>query len=111
MRSELQQNRRRLMRSVVLSQNLNPDVLMMDSAKDWYRCDTADLLGPVEIRSIFVQREMRPDTWIMENGPSCSGSVEPEASNKDTSILKIPSAEHLAVWRTIAPCQGPVRCS
>jgi hypothetical protein len=25
------------------SQNLNPDVLMMEPAEDWYRCDVPDL--------------------------------------------------------------------
>jgi hypothetical protein len=40
---------------VVPSQNLKPDVLMMESAKDRYRRDTADLLRPAKIRSIFVQ--------------------------------------------------------
>ena len=36
-------------------QNLKPDVLMMEPAKDWYRRDTADLLGTAKIRSIFIQ--------------------------------------------------------
>jgi|SRR5208282_422208 len=45
----------------VASQNLNPDVLMMKPAKDWNRCDTADLLRPAKIRSISVQREVRSD--------------------------------------------------
>ena len=36
-------------------QNLNPDVLMMGSAEDRYRCDATELLGPAKIRSIFVQ--------------------------------------------------------
>jgi hypothetical protein len=28
----------------VRTQNLNPDVLMMDPAKDWYRCDADQVL-------------------------------------------------------------------
>jgi hypothetical protein len=34
---------------------LNPDVLMMKPAEDWYRCDAAELLRPAKIRSIFIQ--------------------------------------------------------
>jgi hypothetical protein len=37
-------------------QDLKPDVLMIEPAKDWYRRDTADLLGPAKIRSIFIQQ-------------------------------------------------------
>ena len=37
------------------SQNLNPDVLMMESAEDWYRCDGAELLRAPKIRRILVQ--------------------------------------------------------
>jgi hypothetical protein len=40
---------------------------MMQPAKDWYRCDAADLLGPAKIRSIFIQREMRPDLIVVGN--------------------------------------------
>jgi hypothetical protein len=36
-------------------QNLDPDVLMMEPAEDWYRCDAAGLLRPSKIRSIFIQ--------------------------------------------------------
>ncbi len=46
-------------------QNLNPDVLMMKAAEDWYRCDAADLLRPPKIRRILVQREMRPDLVVI----------------------------------------------
>ena len=41
--------------TAVLSQNLKPEVLMMELAEDRYRRDTADLLDPAKIRSIFVQ--------------------------------------------------------
>ena len=34
--------------TAVPSQNLNPDILMMQPSKDWNRCDTADLLRPAE---------------------------------------------------------------
>ena len=36
-------------------QNLNPDVLMVEPAEDWYRCDAAELLRPPKIRSVFIQ--------------------------------------------------------
>ena len=39
----------------VLSQNLNPDVLMMQPAQDWYRCDGAELLRSPKIRRILIQ--------------------------------------------------------
>ena len=49
----------------VPSQNLKPDILMMEPAEDRYRCDAPDLLYPAKIRSIFVQREMRPDFVVI----------------------------------------------
>jgi len=39
----------------VLSQNLNSDVLMMESTEDWYRRDGAELLRSPKIRRIFFQ--------------------------------------------------------
>jgi SAM-dependent methyltransferase len=39
----------------VLSQNLNSDVLMMESTEDWYRCDGAELLRSPKIRRILFQ--------------------------------------------------------
>ncbi len=39
----------------VLSQNLNPDVLMMESAEDRYRSDAAELLRALKIRRVLVQ--------------------------------------------------------
>ena len=50
---------------VVLSQNLNSDILMMESAEDWYRCDAAELLRASKIRRILVQRKMRPDLVVI----------------------------------------------
>jgi len=41
--------------SPVPIQNLNPDVLMVEPAEDWYRCDAAELLRPPKIRSVFIQ--------------------------------------------------------
>ena len=41
--------------TVVLIQNLKPDILMMQPAEDWNRCDAADLLRRPKIRSIFIQ--------------------------------------------------------
>ena len=40
---------------VVPGQNLEPDLLMMQPAQDWNRGDTADLLSPTKIWSIFLQ--------------------------------------------------------
>jgi len=34
---------------------LESDVLMMEAAENWNRCDTANLLDPAKIRSIFLQ--------------------------------------------------------
>ncbi len=48
-------------------QNLNPDILMMQPAKDRYRCDTADPLRPAKIRSIFIQREMGSDIVVIRS--------------------------------------------
>ena len=44
-----------LEQGLVRIQNLKPDVLMMEPAKDWYRSDAADLLRPPEIWSISIQ--------------------------------------------------------
>jgi CBS domain-containing protein len=38
----------------VPTENLKPDVLMMQPAEDWYGCNVADLLGPPKIWSIFI---------------------------------------------------------
>ena len=39
----------------LLSQNLNPDVLMMQPTQNWYGCDGAELLRAPKIRRILVQ--------------------------------------------------------
>jgi hypothetical protein len=49
----------------VLVQNLNPDILMMQPAKDWNRREAADLLRPAEIWCVLIQREMRPDFVVI----------------------------------------------
>jgi hypothetical protein len=36
-------------------QNLNPDLLMMEAAEDWYRWNAADFLRSPNIRNIFIQ--------------------------------------------------------
>jgi len=41
--------------AVVPTQNLNPNVLMMEPADDWYRCDAADPLRLPKIWSILIQ--------------------------------------------------------
>ena len=38
---------------------------MMQPAKDWNRCDAADLLRPPEIWSCFIQREIGPDLVVI----------------------------------------------
>ena len=53
----------------VLSQNLNSDVLMMESAEDWYRCDGAELLRTPKIGCVLVQRKMRADLIIIGSVP------------------------------------------
>ena len=40
---------------------------MMDRAEDRYRRDTADLLRPAKIRSIFVQLDMGPDLIVVRS--------------------------------------------
>ncbi len=40
---------------------------MMQPAKDWHRCDAADLLRRPKIRSIFIQREMGPDFVVIRS--------------------------------------------
>ena len=40
---------------------------MMEPAEDRYRRDTADLLRPAKIRSIFVQGEMRLDLVVIRS--------------------------------------------
>jgi hypothetical protein len=49
----------------VLSQNLNPDILMMQPAKDWNRCDASGLLRAPKVRSIFIQRKMGPNFVVI----------------------------------------------
>jgi hypothetical protein len=43
------------LRLLVPSQNLDPDVLMMEPAEHRYRCDAAGLLLPSKIWSVFIQ--------------------------------------------------------
>jgi len=40
---------------------------MMEPAKDRNRCDAADPLRPAEFRSIFAQRDMRPDFVVIRS--------------------------------------------
>ncbi len=39
---------------VVPIQNLKPQVLMMEPAEDWYRCNAAELLRPAKIWSVLI---------------------------------------------------------
>jgi hypothetical protein len=52
---ELRERWKAMFGKAVPIQNLNPDVLMMEPAEDWYRCDAAELLRPPKIRSILIQ--------------------------------------------------------
>jgi hypothetical protein len=45
----------RLLVGVVPGQNLDPDVLMMEPAEDWYCCDASGLLRTPKIRCILGQ--------------------------------------------------------
>src|SRR6202011_3505108 len=54
-------------RLAVPIQNLNPHVLMVDTAEDRYRCDAAELSAPPKIRSIFIQLEMSPDLIVIRS--------------------------------------------
>ena len=47
--------RERVLVPPVLSQNLNPDVLMMESTEDWYRSDAAEPLWAPQIGRILCQ--------------------------------------------------------
>src|SRR5258708_4924150 len=51
----------------VPSQNLDPDVLMMEPAEHRYRCDAAGLLPPSKIWSVFIQGEMGPDLIVVKS--------------------------------------------
>jgi hypothetical protein len=39
----------------VLSQNLNANILMMQPAEDWDRCDAAELVPPPELWNVLLQ--------------------------------------------------------
>jgi hypothetical protein len=41
--------------TAVPNQNLNREVLMMESAQHWYRCDGAELFRAAKIRRILIQ--------------------------------------------------------
>jgi hypothetical protein len=41
--------------TAVPSQNLNRNVLMMQLAEDWDRCDAAELVPPPELWSVLLQ--------------------------------------------------------
>ena len=51
-------------------QNLNPDVLMMESAEYRYCCDAPNLLRRPKIWSIFLPGEMGPDPIIIGAKPA-----------------------------------------
>jgi len=40
--------------TAVPSQKLNPDILMMKPAEDWYRCDAADLLRTPKFWNVLI---------------------------------------------------------
>jgi len=75
---------------VVPIQNLNPDVLMMEPAEDWYRCYSADLLPPPELWSILIQRQMCPELVVVRR-----------VSLQDTKPVRF--AEHDEVVERFAP--------
>ena len=46
-------------------QKLDPYVLMMEPAEDWYCCDASGLLRTPKIRCILGQGEMRPELIVI----------------------------------------------
>jgi hypothetical protein len=53
----------------MLTQNQNPDVLVIGLAGDWYRCDAANLQPPRELQSIFIQWETSSDIVAIRRMP------------------------------------------
>ena len=47
-------------------QNLNPDILMVQTAKDGNGCNVTDLLRSPKIWCILAQQEMRPDLVVIK---------------------------------------------
>ena len=50
----------------VCTENLNPDVMVMQSAEDRVRLDIPDPLNGTKGRRIFVQRPVRSDVIVIE---------------------------------------------
>jgi hypothetical protein len=48
-----------------LVKKLNPDILMMQAAKDWNRRNMVELLRAPKVRSISIQGEMGPDLVVI----------------------------------------------
>lgn len=97
------------MSSAVRIQNLKPDVLMMEPAKDWYRDDAADLLGLPEIWSVFLQREMGPDLIVVRSVSLQDGAQVRFAKHDDV-------VERFATYRSDEPLDMAIpprgaRCS
>jgi len=81
-------------RTGVLSQNLKPDVLMMEPAEDRYRRDTADILRPAKIWSIFVQRGIRTPSAAR----AYTGEIRPELGALFGPNTSIGAGENLFAW-------------
>src|SRR5208337_3650518 len=78
-------------RGAVPIQNLNPNVLTMESAEDWYCCDAADLLRPPKIRSIFmriIQPEF-PFSISTDTRRSANGTFKPGFECKAPPIAPV----------------------
>ena len=55
--------RARIFLFAVLSQNLNPDVLMMEASEDWYRC-YGPSFGGRRKSGAFLSNERFVRTWL-----------------------------------------------
>lgn len=73
-------------------QNLNPEVLMMEPAEDWHRCDATELLRPPKIRK-FVRIKFR------------RGTADTAAGFLDTLCARMPFAVHAI--QMVVPSSAP----
>jgi hypothetical protein len=70
-------------RIVVPGQNLKPDVLMMEPAEDWYRCDAADLLGTAKSGACG---ECKPDRTRHRGRESDDRALRPKERHQSPDL-------------------------
>ena len=73
------------------TQNLNPDIMMMQPAKDWNCGNGAERHSTAEIRRILVQRKICPNLVVVRS-----------VSLQDTAQVRF--AEHDDVVERFATC-------